>query len=125
VDLDRIREATQHVDELEAELEGPKADLNGEIKAVCNALRLRKDAYQSARKLKKLLGKVNGGPLAVAAWLETFNACVEAFGLDAQLELVGAITEVELDEKAKAKAGRRAARRKAFEDDGGIPGPLN
>jgi hypothetical protein len=126
VDLNRIRELTARVDEFEAEAKGPADDYKAEVKATCDALHLRKDAYQSARKLKKMLNSTGkkGGPVAVAAWLETFNACVEAFGLDGQLELVGAIAEAELDEQVKAKAGRRAARRKALEE-GEPTGPLN
>jgi hypothetical protein len=124
VDLTKIREATEIVDQLDERLEGPKEDLKTAIASTCDALALRKDAYQSARKLKKLLNSEKGGPLKVAHWLRTFNACVEAFGLDAQLELTGAIVEAELDEKVKAKAGRRAARREAFEE-GGVPGTLN
>lgn len=108
LDLDR------RVENLEAELEGPKEDLKSAIESGCDALMIRKDAFKSARKLRKLK------PGELREWLRTFDACRDAFGFDNQIDIEdvldnGEDTDVTISSegvevKTTGKGLRRAAR---------------
>ncbi len=117
MNLNEIRDLDGRVENAEMDLEGPKADLKHVVESGCDALRIRKDAFKSARKLKRMK------PVDQSAWLRTFDACRLAFGLDDQLELEDAIAGanddhavtitgagIEVPIKTSTRAIRRAAR---------------
>jgi hypothetical protein len=92
VNLNEIRDLDTKVDSIEVEADAAKEDLKSCIDAGCSALRLKKDAYRSARKLKKL------DLLKRDAWLRTFDACRAAFGFDDQTNLEDAIEAAQADD---------------------------
>ena len=58
-----------------------------------------------------------GKPGDMKAWLDTFDACREAFGYDAQIDLVDQINEQAEDERAMAQAEKKAGRRRKKMDE--------
>jgi hypothetical protein len=105
VNLNNIRDLDVKVDRLEVAAEGQKEDLKSMIDAGCAALRICKDAFKSARKLRKLK------PGDMKAWLDSFDACRDALGYDAQIDLLDQIAEQAANEKAQADAEKPARKR--------------
>ena len=114
MNINEIQDLDRRVERLEELAEGPKDDVKTTLDAGCAALRIRKDAFKSARKLRKLK------PGDMKAWLDTFDACREAFGYDAQIDLVDQINEAAEDERAMAQAEKKAGRRRKKSDDLGV-----
>lgn len=85
---EKIRELAAAVEDRKLKADEAKEDLNSAF-AAAKAKGLELGAFKSAMKLRKL------DPVKLKAWLDTFDACRDALGLDAQQDLEDAIAALE------------------------------
>lgn len=112
--LDDIRRYSTRLDKQQDAVDGEKDSL----KAIYEEVKrngIRPDALRSARKLRRLK------PADLRAWLTTFDACREALGLDAQMD----IEDVKPEPRPAAGAPPSTEPVVPFAAPGGKPRRLN
>ena len=119
IDKDSIKSLAGRYDRVQETIDEHKEDQKAIMGAV-KAAQIEPAAFKSALKLQKLK------PTKLKAWLDSFDACRDALGLDAQMDLEDTIraldeseteTEVHFPGQGPLKFGgkHRKARRQSYD----------